>query len=161
MSESETILKNESGVKCAEGDSKGYLGLGTIILTNLRLVYINKQGKGATAAMELFAPILARNAIEKKAGKAELDDATKLPGSFSIPLEGITRAENVRHFLAAYLRVDSQSPNLKPVHNFFFYANASSRDWANAINSAIAARSPQTSTQPTTFMPPPPPPPPS
>lgn len=162
MSDTETILKNESGVKCAEGGSRGYLGLGTLILTNLRLVYINKQGKGATAAIELTAPLLAQHAIEKKAGNADLDDVAKFLGSFSIPIEGITRAEDVRHFLAAYLRVDSQSPSLKPVHNFFFYANASSRDWANAINSAMIARSPQTYAQPTTLtqspLPPPPPP---
>jgi hypothetical protein len=157
MSETETILKNESGVKCAEGDTKGYLGLGTLILTNLRLVYINKHGKGAVALTGLTG--LVGLEVAKKAGKADLDDATTFPGSFSIRLEEITRAENVRHFLNAYLRVDSQSPSLKPVYNFFFNS-ASSSDWANAINSAVATRSPQPSAQPTTYMPPPPPPPP-
>jgi hypothetical protein len=158
MSETETILKNESGVKCFEANSAPSMwhpcgggahaiGVGTVIVTNLKLVYINKQGVGTDLALTLLVNPIITHAIEKKAGKADLDDATKLPGSFSIPLEGITRAEESLARLPSYLHVYSQSPSLKPMHTFIFDSRASSDDWVNAVNSAIAARSPQTSSE--------------
>jgi hypothetical protein len=168
MSETEAILKNQSGVKAFEGEHAPsglkpgtFLGLGTLMLTDRRLVYVNK-GKGAYTAIQILGGPLTWSALEKKVSKAELGEAMKLPGSFSIPLEDITSVQNERHMTTAYLIVGSQSPYLKPVHSFIFgqgvYKN---EDWVNAINSAVAAaRSLQISAQPTTSQTPPPPPPP-
>jgi hypothetical protein len=145
MSETETILKNESGVKAYEGEHPPSVGLkagafadvGTIILTNRRLVYINKGGAARAATYALGGALAARVA-EKKVSKAELDDAAKYPGSYSIPLQDITRVETARHFGSAYLRVDNQSSYLKPAHSFILGSGFSkNEDWVAAINSAI------------------------
>jgi hypothetical protein len=172
MSEIETILKNESGVKAYEGEHPPSVGLkagafadvGTIILTNRRLVYINKGG-AARAATYALGGALAARAAEKKVSKAELDDVAKYPGSYSIPLQDITRVETARHFGSAYLRVDNQSSFLKPAHSFILGSGFSkNEDWVAAINSAIMsthspkpAMSPAQLNNPTpTYNPPPP-----
>jgi hypothetical protein len=152
MSETETILKNESGVKAYEGEHPPTVGLkagafadvGTIILTSRRLVYINKGG-AARAATYVLGGALAARAAEKNVSRAELDDAAKYPGSYSISLQDITKVETARHFGSAYLRVDNKSGYLKPSHSFILGSGFSkNEDWVAAINSAIVAmRSPQ------------------
>jgi hypothetical protein len=151
MSETETILKNESGVKAYQGEHPPTMGLkagafadvGTIILTSRRLVYINKGG-AARAATYVLGGALAARAAEKNVSRAELDDAAKYPGSYSISLQDITKVETARHFGSAYLRVDNKSSYLKPAHSFILGSGFSkNEDWVAAINSAIiTSRSP-------------------
>jgi len=152
MSETETILKSESGVKAYEGEHPPSVGLkagafadvGTIILTNRRLVYINKGG-AARATMYALGGALAARATEKRVSKAELDDVARFPGSYSILLQDITQVITARHLGSSYLRVDNQCSYLKPSHSFIFGSGFSkNEDWVAVINSAIMAqRSPQ------------------
>ncbi len=155
MSDIETILKNESGVKAYEGEHPPTVGLkagafadvGTIILTNRRFVYINKGGAARSAAYVLGGALVGL-ATEKSVSKAELDDAAKYPGSYSIPLQDVTRVETARHFGSSYLRVDNKSPYLKPAYSFILGSGLSkNEDWVAAINSAIMnTRSPPPNT---------------
>ncbi len=148
MSETETILKSESGVKAYEGEHPPSVGLkagafadvGTIILTNRRLVYINKGG-AARATIYALGGALAARATEKSVSKAELDDVASHPGSYSILLQDITRVETARHLASAYLRVDNRCSYLKPSHSFILGSGVSkNEDWVTAINSAIIAQ---------------------
>lgn len=145
MSEIEMIFKNESGVKAYEGEHPPSIGLkagafadvGTIILTNRRFVYINKGGSARAATYALGGALAAR-AAEKKVSRAELDDVANYPGSYSIPLQDITRVETGRHFGSSYLRIDNKTPNLKPSYSFILGSGLSTnQDWVAAINSAI------------------------
>ncbi len=152
MSETEMILKSESGVKAYEGEHPPSFGLkagafadvGTIILTNQRFVYINKGGS-ARAAMYALGGALAARASEKRISKAELDDVVNYSGSYSIPIKNITRVETARHFGSSYLRIDNNCSNIKPAHSFILGSGLSkNEDWVAAINSAITnLRSPQ------------------
>jgi hypothetical protein len=172
MSETEIILKNESGVKAYEGEHPPSVGLkagafadvGTIILTNQRFVYINKGG-AARAAMYALGGALAARASEKRVSKAELDEVANHPGSYSIPIQNITRVEAARHFGSSYLRVDNNCSNIKPSYSFILGSGLSkNEDWVAAVNSAIMTlRSPppQTISAPPlnpvpTYTPPPP-----
>jgi hypothetical protein len=177
MSETETILLTEAGVKQFEGEHPPSIGLkagafadvGTIILTNKRFVYINKGGAGRAAAWALGGALTAR-AMEKSISKAELDDLTRFEGSYSIPLQQIRLIQTGRHMGQAYLRVDCQAPGLKPAYSYVFGSGfTKNEDWVPAINNAIgASRNPQGYAQPSyapTYAPqqqnyPPPPPPP-
>jgi hypothetical protein len=173
MSETETILKSESGVKAYEGEHPPSVGLkagafadvGTIILTNQRLVYINKGG-AARATMYALGGALAARATEKQVSKAELDDVAHFSGSYSIPLQDITQVVTSRHMGSSYLRVDNKCSYLKPSHSFILGSGFSkNEDWVAAIYSAIAAqRFPQAPansapvySQVPTYNPPPPP----
>ena len=147
MSATETILMNEAGVKAYEGEHPPSVGLkagafadvGTMILTNRRLVYINKGG-AARATMYALGGALAAMATEKRVSKAELDDVARYKGSYSIPLQDITRVETARHFGSAYLRIDNQCSNIKPSHSFILGSGFSkNEDWVAAINSAMVA----------------------
>ena len=145
MSETETILKVESGVKAYEGEHPPSVGLkagafadvGTIILTNQRFVYINKGG-AARAAVYALGGALAARATEKSVSKAELDDVASYPGSYSMPIQNITRVETARHFGSSYLRIDNNCSTLKPEHSFILGSGLSvNEDWVAAINSTI------------------------
>ena len=177
--ENEVIIIQEAGVKQHDSESPPSVGLragafaevGTLILTNRRLVYVSKGGASTAAAWALGGALAAR-AIEKSVSQAEVNDLMKYEGSYFVPLQEITRVETGRKMGGAYLRVDNCSPGQKPAHSYVFgsgfHRNA---EWVNAINSAVAAaRSGQTTpsnysqaTQPqqANYVPTPPPPPPS
>lgn len=144
MSEIETILKQDSGVKAYEGEHPPTMGLkagafadvGTLILTNQRLVYINKGG-GARSATYVLGGALAARVVEKNVSKADLDDQMKYKGSYSISIQDITHVESGRHMGAGFLRVDNRSSGLKPSYSYIFEGGKSNDEWATAINSAI------------------------
>jgi hypothetical protein len=177
MSEEEQILMQEAGVKAYDSESPPSFGLkagafadvGTLILTNRRLVYVNKGGDSRSAAWVLGGALAAR-AVEKRASKAELDDLMRYEGSYFIPLEAITHVESARKLGNAYLRVDSNLQGQKPGHSFIFGSGIhKNEEWVNAINSAsTAVRMGQSNfsnynqagaQQPANYPPPPPPPP--
>ncbi len=169
LSEVETILLQEAGVKEYNSESPPTVGLragafaevGTLILTNRRLVYVSKGGASRAAAWVLGGALAAR-AVEKNVSKAELDDLMKYEGSYYIPIQEITRVETARKMGGAYLRVDGGIGFAKkPFHSYILGSGWSkNEDWVNAINSAITAmRTNQTIAQPSTYLPPPPPPP--
>jgi len=135
MSETEIIFKNESGVKAYEGEHPPSFGLkagafadvGTIILTNQRFVYINKGG-AARAAVYALGGALAARGSEKRISKAELDDVVNYSGSYSIPIQNITRVETARHFGSSYLRIDNNYSNIKPSHSFILGSGLSKNE---------------------------------
>jgi hypothetical protein len=169
MSEEEIILKQEAGVKAYDSDSPPTVGLragafaevGTLILTNRRLVYVSKGGASRSAAWVLGGALAAR-AVEKSVSKADIDDLVNSEGSYSVLLQEITVVEVSRKMGSAFLRVGSRSFGQKPVHAYIFGSGWSkNEDWVNAINRAVAAeRSVQVSSS-TGYPPPPPPPAPS
>jgi hypothetical protein len=143
LSEVEVILKQEAGVKAHESESPPTVGLragafaevGTLILTNKRLVYISKGGASRAAAWAMGGALAAR-AVEKNVSKAEIDDLMKYKGSYSTALQNITRVEAGKKLGAAYLRVDSVGSE-KPSHAYVFGSGWSNDDeWVKAINSA-------------------------
>jgi hypothetical protein len=168
VSEEEIVLKQEAGVKEYDSDAPPTVGLragafaevGTLILTNERLAYVSKGG-AARAAAWLVSPIAAV-AVEKRVSKAELNELMKHKGSYSIPLQQITKVETARHFGSAYLRVNSPIFEKKQAHSYIFGSGWSkNEDWVNAINSAIATTRSAQATPTTINLPPPPPPPPA
>ncbi len=168
MSEQEIILIQEAGVKAHDSDSPPSIGLkagafadvGTLILTNRRLVYVAKGGASRAAAWVLGGALAAR-AVEKNVSKAEVDELMQYPGSYFIPLQDITGVKAARKMGQAYLRVDNCSPGLKPAYSYVFGSGWSkNEDWVNAINSAKAAVRSTQAAPTTSFLPPPPPPPP-
>ncbi len=171
MSEEEIILKQEPGVKAYDSESPPTIGLragafaevGTLILTNKRLVYVSKGGSSRAAAWMLGGALAAR-AVEKSVSKAEIDDLMKYKGSYYVPLAEITKVETARKMGSAYLRVDNRSHGQKPTRSYILGSGWSkNEDWVKAISSAkeAAARSIQATpaATPTTELPPPPPPP--
>jgi hypothetical protein len=172
------VIMQDSGVKAYDSEAPPSIGLkagafadvGTLILTNYRLAYILKGGSSRSAAWVIGGALTAL-AVEKSVSKAEMDDLVKCPGSYSVPLQNITRVQTARHIGSAYLRVDNNSPYQKPVHSYILGNGWSkNEDWVKAINSAITStRSTQSATtfnftqmqqQPNYATPPPPPPPP-
>jgi hypothetical protein len=161
----ETIIVQEAGVKVHDSDSPPSIGLkagafadvGTLILTNRRLVYVAKGGASRAAAWVLGGALVAR-AVEKSVSKAEVDELMQYPGSYFIPLQDITGVKAARKMGQAYLRVDNCSPGLKPAYSYVFGSGWSkNEDWVNAVNSAKAAMR-STQAAPTSFPLPPPPP---
>jgi hypothetical protein len=147
MSDQEQILMQEAGVKAYDSESPPSFGLkagafadvGTLILTNRRLVYVNKGGDSRSTAWVLGGALAAR-AVEKSASKAELDDLMRYEGSYSIPLELVTHVESARKLGNAYLRVDGSIPGQKPSHSFIFGSGIhKNEEWVQAINSAASA----------------------
>ena len=143
---SETIILQEAGVKAHESESPPSFGLkagafadvGTLILTNRRLVYIMKGG-GSTSAAWVLGGALAASAIEKSVSQAQIDEMARYPGSYAIPLENITAVRADRKMGGAYLSVKNNTPGLKPAYSFIF-GSGFSRDgqWVSAINNAKA-----------------------
>jgi predicted RNA-binding Zn-ribbon protein involved in translation (DUF1610 family) len=169
MSEQEVVLKQEAGVKAYDSESPPSIGLkagafaevGTLILTNRRLVYVSKGGASRAAAWVLGGALAAR-AVEKNVSKAEIDDLMKYEGSYCVPLNEITRVETARKLGSAYLRVDNCSYGQKPTRSYILGSGWSkNEDWVNAINSAKAAMRSTQAAPATSFLPPPPPPPPN
>jgi hypothetical protein len=143
----EVVLKQEAGVKQHNSESPPSVGLragafaevGTLILTNKRLVYVSKGGASRAAAWALGGALTAR-ALEKSVSQAEVDDLMKYEGSYFTPLLEITFVEAGRKMGGAYIRVDNRTLGQKPVHSFVFGSGFSkNEDWVVAINSAIAA----------------------
>jgi hypothetical protein len=141
---SEVIILQEAGVKVHQSASPPSFGLkagafadvGTLILTNRRLVYIMKGG-GATSAAWMLGGALAASAIEKTVSQAEVDDLARYPGSYSIPLENITAFKVDRKMGGAYLSVSNNTPGLKPAYSFVFGSGFSRNDqWVTALNNA-------------------------
>ena len=147
MSEIETVVMNESGVKAYVGEHPPSVGLkagafadvGTLILTNRRFVYINKGGAARAASFALGGALIGW-AAEKSVSKAELDDFMKYKGSYCISIDDITHVEDGRHVGSAFLRVDNKNPNLKPSYSYIFGAGFTKPDqWVTAINSVTSS----------------------
>lgn len=157
MSETEVLLKQEAGVKAHESESPPTIGLkagafadlGTLILTNKRLVYVEKGGASRAAAWALGG-VFAAQAIEKRVSKAEIDELATQEGSYSTPLQNITLAEAKKKLGQAYIRVDRVGSD-KPVHAYVVGGGTNNQEWAAAINQAKAALQ-FTSTTPTASL---------
>ena len=145
MSETEVIIRQEAGVKAHESESPPTVGLkagafaelGTLILTNRRLVYISKGGASRAAAWALGG-VFAAQAIEKTVSKAEIDDLATQEGSYFTLLQNITRAEAGKKLGQSYIRVESVGSE-KPVHAYVVGGGANNQEWETAINQAKAA----------------------
>ena len=112
--------------------------VGTLILTNKRLVYICKGDAARVLAWVALNPFVAP-LVEKKVSSAKLDELSKSERSYSIPLTEITNVEADRKLGNAYLRVDH--PNVgKGVHSYIFGSGwGTNKEWVLAINSARAS----------------------
>jgi hypothetical protein len=141
----EVIIRQESAVKDHEAQSPPTVGLkagafadvGTLILTNKRLVYINKGGAATALAWGVGGVFMAQ-AIEQSVSKAQLDEATTQPGSYSTPLENITRAQAGKKMGQSFVTVENVgSP--KPVHAYVVGGNNNNELWATTINQAKMA----------------------
>ena len=145
MSEFESILRQEAGVKDHPSESPPTVGLkagafadvGTLILTNKRLVYINKGGSDRAAAWAIGG-VFAAQAIENSASQAELDELSSQEGSYAIPLANITRVEAAKKMGQSYIRVETTG-FAKPVHSFVVAGGTDNQAWVAAINQAKAA----------------------
>lgn len=144
MSQGEVILKEESGVKDHESESPPTVGLkagafaelGTLILTNRRLVFISKAGDASAAAWAV-GTVFTAQAIEKRVSKAELDELTTQEGSYSTPIQNITRVEAGRKMGQSYIRVDGVNSR-KTTHSYVVDGGFNNQDWVNSINQAKA-----------------------
>ncbi len=142
MSETETILRQESGVKDHESESPPTIGLkagafaelGTLILTDRRLVYISKGG-AARAAAWAIGGIFAAQAIERNVSKAQIDELATQEGSYYTLLQNITRAEAGKKLGQSYVRIDGVG-GAKPVHAYVVSGGKSNEEWVAAINQA-------------------------
>ncbi|HSV50297.1 MAG TPA: zinc ribbon domain-containing protein [Candidatus Acidoferrales bacterium] len=162
MSEVESILRQEAGVKDHPSESPPTVGLkagafadlGTLILTNRRLVYINKGGSARAAAWAVGG-VFAAQAIENNASKAELDELSSQEGSYAIPLGNITHVEAGKKMGQSFVRVDNVGTP-KPVHAYVVSGGTDNQAWVAAINQAKAtsqyASSPQAMTYPSQPM---------
>ena len=157
MSEVEAIIRQEAGVKAHESQSPPTVGLkagafadvGTLILTNKRLVYIDKGG-AARAAAWAVGGVFAAQAIENRVSKAEIDELSKREGSYAMPLQSITRVEAGKKMGQSYISVDC-SGLAKPTHAYVVSGGTNNRDWVTAINQARTALQYAPSLQPTAF----------
>jgi len=145
LSEFESILRQEAGVKDHPSESPPTVGLkagafadvGSLILTNNRLVYINKGGSERAAAWAIGG-VFAAQAIENSASQAQLDELSSQEGSYSIPLASITRVEAAKKMGQSYIRVEATGL-VKPVHSFVVAGGTDNQAWVAAINQAKAA----------------------
>jgi hypothetical protein len=144
LSEVETILRQESGVKDHESSSPPTFGLkagafaelGTLILTNKRLVYISKGGASHALAWGVGG-VFAAQAVKRSVSKAELDEFATREGSYFIPLENITLAEAGKKMGESYIHVDCPGAS-KPVHAYVVSGGNSNHEWVSNINQAKA-----------------------
>ncbi len=145
LSETEVIIRQEAGVKAHESESPPTVGLkagafaelGTLILTNQRLLYISKGGASRTAAWALGG-VFAAQAIEKRVSKAEIDELATQEGSYFTLLQNITWVKAGKKLGQAYIRVESLNSE-KPVHAYVVGGGANNQEWEAAINQAKAA----------------------
>jgi hypothetical protein len=163
---SEKIVMQSSGVKKHDSESPPTMGLkagafadlGSLILTDQRLVYIEKGGAGRSLAWALGGALTA-SAIEKSVSKAEIDELTKNPGSFAIPLQNITSIRAAKKMGGAYLSVANNVAGLKS--NYAFAFGGANDSWVNAVNSLkIGSGTSQNASVSTVSQQVPPPPPP-
>ncbi len=146
MSETEIILKQDSGVKSHESPSPPTMGLkagafadvGTLILTNQRIVFIDKGG-ATRAAVWAFGGVFAAQAVEKRVSKAEIDELMTSKDSHFTSLQNITHVEAGKKFGSSYIRVDNVG-SAKPVHAYVFASGGTNEEWVAAINQAKASR---------------------
>ena len=145
LSETEVILRQEAGVKAHESESPPTIGLkagafadlGTLILTNKRLLYVEKGGASRAAAWALGG-VFAAQAIEKRVSKAEIDEIATQEGSYFTLLQNISRAEAGKKLGQAYIRVESVGSE-KPIHSYVIGGGTNNQEWIAAINQAKAA----------------------
>ncbi len=145
MSEVEVILRQEAGVKDHESETPPTVGLkagafaelGTLILTNKRLIYISKGG-GARAAAWALGGVFAAQAIENSVSKAEIDELSSQEGSYFTLLQNITRAEAGKKMGQTFVSVGSVG-SMKPVHAYVVGGGTNNQQWAATINQAKAA----------------------
>ncbi|MCW3983400.1 MAG: zinc ribbon domain-containing protein [Candidatus Bathyarchaeota archaeon] len=145
MSEYEVILRQEAGVKDHQSESPPTVGLkagafadlGTLILTNKRLIYIAKGGASRAAAWAIGG-VFAAQAIEQRVSKAEIDELATQQGSYYMPLQNITRVEAGKKMGQSYVRVDSTGTE-KPVHAYVVAGGNNNQQWVAAINQAKTA----------------------
>lgn len=145
MSEMELIIKQESGVKDHPSQQPPTVGLkagafadvGTLILTDKRLVYINKGGAATALAWGVGGLFMAQ-AIEQSVSKAQLDEVATQPGSYSTPLTNITRAEAGKKMGQSYVTVESVGSD-KPVHAYVVGGGQNNQVWADSILRAKTA----------------------
>ena len=142
---SEYILRQEAGVKVHKSESPPIVGpkagvlanLGTLILTNERLVYIEK-GRTAKAAAFLVAGgfgALVSRAIEDRVSKADLDKFSIHDGNISIPLENLTRVEADTKLGVSFICVYCIGTP-KPIYSFVVNDGTDKEDWVRTINQA-------------------------
>jgi hypothetical protein len=154
MSETEVIFRQESGVTAHNSESPPTVGLragafaevGTLILTNKRLIYIAKGGSARAAAWALGG-VFAAQAVEKQVSKAEIDELMTCEGSYFVPLQNITRVEAGKKMGQGFIRVDNTSLP-QPVHAYVFGGGSNNKDWEGAINYAKATINSAPTTQP-------------
>jgi len=111
----------EAGVKQHDSASPPSVGLragafaevGTLILTNLRLIYVAKGSISRATAWALGGAIAAR-AVEKSVSQAEIDDLMRYEGSYFVPLQEITYVQAGRKLGGGYLSVLNCSPGKSP-----------------------------------------------
>lgn len=159
MSETEYILRQESGVKSHPSESPPTVGLkagafadlGTLILTNKRLIFIDKGG-AARAAAWAVGGVFAAQAIENRVSKAELDELSSHKDSISMPLENITGVEAKKKMGQSYIRVDSTGIQ-KPAYSFVVAGGNNNQDWALAINQAKSSAQYSPMPQASAFVP--------
>jgi hypothetical protein len=138
----EVILRQESAVKDHPSKTPPSVGLkagafadiGTLILTNRRLVYINKGG-GATALAWGAGGALMAMAVESSVSKAQLDEVSTQPGSYSTPLENITRVEAGKKMGQSFVTVEMVG-GAKPVHCYVVQGGVVNQGWVDDINKA-------------------------
>jgi hypothetical protein len=169
LSAKEVVIMQEAGVKKHDSASPPSIGLkagafadlGTLILTNCRIIYIEK-GSAERSIAWVFGGAIAGSAFEKSVSQADMDQFMQYPGSFFIPLQNVTNVKAARKMGGAYLSVSNNSPGLKPAYSFVFGGGWTRHDeWVNAVNSAKGGAGPiqaaQAENAASTQLPPPPP----
>jgi hypothetical protein len=114
-----------------------FADLGTLILTNKRLIYIAKGGQSRAAAWAIGG-VFAAQAIEQSVSKAEIDELATQQGSYYTPLQNITCVEAGKKMGQSYVRVDSAGTE-KSVHAYVVGGGNNNQQWAAAINQAKTA----------------------
>jgi len=134
----EKVLRKAIGVMMFEGEKPSF-GLryrrGTLILTNLRLVYVPKSIPGSM----LTSTTLGR-ALGELASRDKIYDLLEDPERLEVALNPSTRAKSGRHLGTAYLTIWHKENHEETAHCFTFGEGLVGKaDWAEAINSAKAS----------------------
>ena len=149
MSSTGSVIKMSSGVKLFEGEKlpfdiqNGYDALGTLILTEKRLIFAEpppeKISKKKRIAAVLTAGPLTTPIWEKKLSEIKPEDLEKVlsdPQTLTIPLQDIVEARSRRKWgMTAYLTIKHQMG----ANSFVFgMGMKGTKDWVKAINDAKA-----------------------
>ena len=145
LPENDTVIMQESNVKQFDSESPPSIGLsvgplgrnlelGTLILTNKKLIYVSMDAWGAMA-------------LTKTVSQAQVNYLMKYKKSYFVPLQEITQVESSHFFSQQYLRVNNCCSGQKNHHSYLFTVPwqrdaygatiPKSQYWVNAINSAI------------------------